>query len=75
MARDKLWMIKTTTEHYMKRWDRTDFTILTLSLATETQTSLTRFTSIKLAKQDDFCGAIARTYFVENCLDLLLNGI
>ena len=54
----------------MKRCDRTDFTILTLSLATKTQTSLTRFTSIKLVKQEDFCGAIALTYFVENCLDL-----
>ena len=25
---------------------------------------------IKLVKQEDFCGAIALTYFVENCLDL-----
>ena len=23
-----------------------------------------------LLKQEDFCGAIALTYFVENCLDL-----
>ena len=59
----------------MKRWDKTDFTILTLSLATKTQTSLTRLTSIKLVKQEDFCVAIALTYFVENCLDLPLNGI
>ena len=50
----------------MKRCDRTDFTILTLSLATKTQTSLTRFTSIKLVKQEDFCGAITLTYFVGN---------
>ena len=64
-----------TNEHYMKRWDRTDFTILTLSLAIKTQTSLTRFTSIKLVKQEDFCGAIVLTYFAKNCLDLPLNGI
>ena len=25
---------------------------------------------IRLLKQEDFCGAIALTYFVENCLDL-----
>ena len=54
----------------MKRWDRTDFTILT-----RTQTSLTRFTSIKLVKEEDFCGTIALTHFVENCLDLPLKGI
>ena len=42
---------------------------LTFSLATKTQTSLTRFTSIKLVKMEDFCGAIALTYFAENCLD------
>ena len=59
----------------MKHWDRTDFTKLTLSLATKTQTRLTTFTSIKLVKQEDFCGAIALTYLVENCLDLTLNGI
>ena len=57
----------------MKRW--TDFIILTLSLAAKTQTSLTKFTSIRLVKQEDFCGAIALTYFVENCLDLTLYGI
>ena len=34
---------------------------------TKIQTSLTRITSIKLAKQENFCGAIALTYFVENC--------
>ena len=59
----------------MKRWDRTDFTILTLPLVTKTQNNLTRFTSIRLVKQEDLCGAIALTYFAENCLDLLLNGI
>ena len=65
-------------------WDRTDFTTLTLSLATETGVSLTfldgrvgtvkfetRFTSIRFIKLEDFCVAIAFTYFVENCLDLL----
>ena len=31
--------------------------------------------SIKFVKQEDFCGAIALTYFAENCLDLPLNGI
>ena len=25
---------------------------------------------IRLLKQEDFCGATALTYFVENCLDL-----
>ena len=25
---------------------------------------------VRLLKQEDFCGAIAITYFVENCLDL-----
>ena len=55
--------------------ETTDFTMLTLPLATKTQTSLTTFTSIRLVKQEDFCGAIAPTYFVENCLDLPLNGI
>ena len=59
----------------MKRWDRTDFTVLTLSLATKNQTSLTRFTCIRLEKQEDFCGAIAFTYFAENYLDLPLNSI
>ena len=54
----------------MKRWDRTDLTILTLPLATKSQTSLTRFTSIRLVNQEDFWGATALTYFVENCLDL-----
>ena len=24
----------------------------------------------RLLKQENFCGAITRTYFVENCLDL-----
>ena len=59
----------------MKRWDRRDFTILKLLFATKPQTSWTRFTSNGLVKQEDFCGAIARTYFVENCWDLPINGI
>ena len=54
----------------MRRWDRTDFTIPTLPLATVTQTSLTRLASIGLVKQGDFCIAIALTLFDENCLDL-----
>ena len=45
----------------MKRWDRRDFSILKLLLATKTQTSSTRFTCNGLIKQEDFCGAIART--------------
>ena len=28
------------------------------------------FKSIRLVKQEDFFGAVALTYFVENCLDL-----
>ena len=36
----------------------------------KSQTNLTRFPSIRPVKQEDFCGAIALTYFVENCLDL-----
>ena len=63
------------TEHCMKNWDRTDFTIPTLPLITKIQTSLTRFTSIRLVKREDLCGAIALTYFAENCLDLPLYGI
>ena len=59
----------------MKRWDRSDFTILKLLFATKTQTSSTRFTCNGLIKQEDFCGAIARTRFVKNGLDLSLNGI
>ena len=59
----------------MKRWDRTDFTVLTLPLATKTQTSLTKFTSIRLVKQEDFCGRIVLTYFAENYLDLPLDSI
>ena len=43
----------------MKRSDRTGFAILT-----KTQTSLTRFTIIKLVKQEDFCEAIALTYLL-----------
>ena len=43
-------------------------TYITLLLATKTQNSLTRFTGIRLVKQEDFSGAIALTYFVENCL-------
>ena len=35
------WSKKCATEHYMKRWDRTDFATLTLLLATETKTRLT----------------------------------
>ena len=59
----------------MKRWDRTDFTVLTLPLATKTQTSLTKFASIRLVKQEDFCGRIVLTYFAENYLDLPLDSI
>ena len=29
-----------------------------------------RFASIRLVKQEDFCRAIGLIYFVENCLDL-----
>ena len=29
-----------------------------------------RFTSIRLVKQEDICGTIGLTYFVENCVDL-----
>ena len=35
----------------------------------ETVKLATRFTSIRLVKQEEFCGAIGLTYFVENCLD------
>ena len=59
----------------MKRWNRADFIVLTFSLATKTQTSFTRFPSIGLVKQEDFCRAIALNFFVEKCLDLPLNGI
>ena len=65
-------------------WDRTDFTTLKLPLATKTWSSLTilggkvgdskfatRFTSIRLMKQRDFCVAIVLMYFIGNCLDLL----
>ena len=58
----------------MKCCDKTEFTTLTLPLATETRTSLTfkmgereavkfatRFMSVRLVKQEDFCGAIALT--------------
>ena len=50
MARERSseWSKIITTEHYKKRWDKRDFTILTLTLATKTQTNLTRFTSIRL---------------------------
>ena len=41
-----------------------------LPFATKFQTSLTRSTSIRLVKQEDYCGAIALTYFVENCLGI-----
>ena len=30
---------------------------------------------IRLLKQEDFCGTIALTCFVENCLDLHFQGI
>ena len=49
--------------------------MLKLLFATKAQTSSTRFTCNGLIKQEDFCGAIARTRFVENGLDLSLNGI
>ena len=29
-----------------------------------------KFTSFRFVKQEDFCGVMARTYFVKNCLDL-----
>ena len=54
----------------MKPCDRTDFTILTLPLATKTQTISSRFTNIRLMQQEAFCRAIAYTYCAENCLDL-----
>ena len=64
-----------TTQHYMKRWARTDFSTLTLPLAAETRTRewekvkfVSRFTNVRLVNQEDFCGAIPPTYFVENCL-------
>ena len=75
MARGKSLKIKINIQPNITWNAETEQALLTLSLATKTQTSLTRFTSIRLVKQEDFCGAIALTYFVENCLDLLLNGI
>ena len=38
----------------------------------ETVKFATRFTSIRLAKQEDFCRAIALTYFVEKLLRFTL---
>ena len=35
----------------------------------------TRFTSIRLVKQEDFCGAMALTCFVEKIAQIYLDGI
>ena len=75
MARGKSLKIKINIQPNITWNAETEQALLTLLLATKTQTSLTRFTSIRLVKQEDFCGAIALIYFVENCLDLSLNGI
>ena len=75
MARGKSLKIKINIQPNITWNAETEQALLTLSLATKTQTSLTRFTSIRLVKQEDFCGEIALTYFAENCLDLPLNGI
>ena len=61
------------TKHYMKRWDRTAETRTSLTfMAGEWKTVKMRLDSrvIRLLKQEDFCGAIGLTYFVEKCLDL-----
>ena len=58
----------------MKRWDRTAETRTSLTfMAGEGKTVKIQLDSrvIRLLKQEDFCGAIALTYFVEKCLDLL----
>ena len=39
--KEKSWMIKNNIQSYTKRWDRTDFTTLTIPSETETRTSLT----------------------------------
>ena len=75
MARGKSLKIKINIQPNITWNAETEQALLTLLLATKTQTSLTRFTSIRLVKQEDFCGEIALTYFAENCLDLPLNGI
>ena len=61
------------TKHYMKRWDRTAETRTSLTfMAGEWKTVKMRLDSrvIRLLKQEDFCGAIALIYFLENCVDL-----
>ena len=58
----------------MKRWDRTAETRTSLTfMVGEWKTVKIQLDSrvIRLLKQEDFCGAIALTYFVEKCLDLL----
>ena len=58
----------------MKRWDRTAETRTSLTfMVEEWKTGKIQLDSrvIRLLKQEDFCGAIALTYFVEKCLDLL----
>ena len=65
----------------MKPLDKTDFTTLTWQLKLklawhfmvgEWDTIKMQLDSrvIRLLKEEDFCGAIALTNFVENCLDL-----
>ena len=75
MARDKSLKIKINIQPNITWNAATEQALLTLSLATKTQTSLTRFTSVRLVKQEDFCEEIAPTYFAGNCLALPLNGI
>ena len=66
----------------MERWQ---LKLKLKTFATETRTSLTfkvgkreagksaaRFTSIRLVKQEDFCGAIALTYFAKKLLRFTL---
>ena len=63
-------MIKNNIQPNITWNAETEQTLLALQLSTKTQTSVTRFTSIRLMKQENFCGAIPLNYFFENCLDL-----
>ena len=82
MARGKSWLVRNNNNRILYETLR-QIRLYCTNVATETQTSLT-FTVgeweivemkldsrvIILLKQEDFCGAIALTYFVKNCLDL-----
>ena len=70
MTKEKSWMVKNNIQANITWNAETEQTLLTLQLSTESQTNVTRFMSIRLMKQENFCGVITLNYFFENCLKI-----